>query len=228
MASMRDVSERKAQLGNKTIMGTLSARDELCNILRMSDGKQAMGMAMSPEEARRLGKRRATRLLAVRAVVALAPRIRAIIDRELEGDGLTTQQAALLTVARNGPTLSEAARALATTRQNTKQIVDALVRKGFVELEPDRDDQRATRLRVTAKSDAYWEAHEARHHEPLLRLFDGLPPAAVATCVDVLWALVERASEPTTAPAPARRKAERRQASSTSGSPRTRPRTNFS
>lgn len=195
----------------------------------MSDGAQAKAMAMSREEAKRLGKRRATRLLAVRAVVVLAPRIRAIIDRELEGDGLTTQQAALLTVARNGPTLTEAAGALGSTRQNTKQIVDALVRKGFLKLVPDRDDQRAVRLRVTAKSDAYWEAREASHHDPLLCLFDGLPPAAVATCVDVLWALVERSSEapPLTKPR-ARRGAERDHASSTSGSPRTRPRTNFS
>lgn len=195
----------------------------------MSDGKQTMAKAMSREEARRLGRARAKRLLAIRAVVVLAPRIRSLIDRELAPDGLTTQQAALLTVARQRPTLSEAARALASTRQNTKQIVDALVRKGFLELVPDGADQRAVRLEVTSKSDAYWAAREPQHHAPLMRLFDGLSPEAVATCADVLWALVERASESPSVPeAPARRKAPGRQASSIVGSPRTRPRTNFS
>lgn len=45
-------------------------------------------------------------------------------------DGLTTQQAALITVveAAGSPSLSEAADALACTRQNLKQIASALRR----------------------------------------------------------------------------------------------------
>ncbi|GAB1511116.1 hypothetical protein JCM33774_31580 [Actinophytocola sp. KF-1] len=62
-------------------------------------------------------------LLAVRAfrtTLHVAARLRAAMDRRLREDGLTTQQAALITVieAAGAPSLPEAAEALTCTRQN--------------------------------------------------------------------------------------------------------------
>lgn len=66
------------------------------------------------------------------------------MDDRLRADGLTTQQAALLTAVRSlgTPALTEAAAALGTTHQNTAQLVAALERKGMLRTEPDPADKR--------------------------------------------------------------------------------------
>jgi DNA-binding MarR family transcriptional regulator len=81
---------------------------------------------------------------AFRTVLALAQRLRYTMDERLRADGLTTQQAALLTVvtAAGQPSLAEAAAALGSTHQNVAQIVAALVRKEMLQVEPDPADRR--------------------------------------------------------------------------------------
>jgi DNA-binding MarR family transcriptional regulator len=57
------------------------------------------------------------------------------MDQQLRPDGLTTQQAALISVveAIGQPSVSQAAAVLATTHQNVKQIADPIARKGFLD-----------------------------------------------------------------------------------------------
>lgn len=79
--------------------------------------------------------------------------LRARLDRELAPHGLTTQQAALLQHVEGHeapPTMSEIARAMTMTHQNVRQLVEILVRKGFLTIEPDPHDGRARRLVLTA------------------------------------------------------------------------------
>ncbi|OJV81253.1 MAG: hypothetical protein BGO37_17560 [Cellulomonas sp. 73-92] len=70
-------------------------------------------------------------------------------DDALVPFGLTSRQWLLLAVLSRSaqpPTLSEAATAYGTSRQNVKQIALQLAARGYLSLEPDPADARATRL----------------------------------------------------------------------------------
>ena len=164
----------------------------ISNILLMSRNSLLHAFGLGEEEARSMGGDAANRVRIVRALVVLGPRLRALLDQQLASAGLTAQQATLLTLARaNQPTLVQAARALATTRQNVKQIVDALVRKGFLRLEADPNDLRATRLVTTPKNDAYWAERDPRDHAEILKVLDGIDPKEA----EVLYRLLSRVFE---------------------------------
>ena len=75
-------------------------------------------------------------------------------DAALERFGITGRQWLLLAVLvrafpEQAPTLTQAATVYGSSRQNVKQIALQLADRGFVTLEPDPDDARATRLRLT-------------------------------------------------------------------------------
>jgi DNA-binding MarR family transcriptional regulator len=76
------------------------------------------------------------------------------VDLALAPIGLTSRQWLLLAVLSRGfpgaaPTLSEAAALFGTSRQNVKQIAVQLVARGYLTLDVDPADARATRLRLT-------------------------------------------------------------------------------
>lgn len=99
---------------------------------------------------------------AFRVLLLLGQRLRSLMDDRLRADGLTTQQAALLTAvtALGSPSLTEVAQALGTTHQNAAQLVTALERKDFLRVEPDPADKRRRRLVPTETSTRYWQARD--------------------------------------------------------------------
>lgn len=131
---------------------------------------------VSDDEAARLGPDRATRVRTLRLLLVMAQHLRSFLDRLYADDGITTQQAALLTVVRElgGPTQGEAAEVLGTSHQNVKQLIAALERKGFLRVEVDPEDRRARRLRDTAKSRRYWAHRDPGDFDRVLTLFDDL------------------------------------------------------
>jgi DNA-binding MarR family transcriptional regulator len=119
---------------------------------------------------------------AFRASLLLAQRLRYLMDDRLRADGLTTQQAALLTVviALGRPSLTEAAAALGTTHQNVAQLVSALQRKDFLSVEPDPLDRRRRLLVTTEANDRYWRSRDAGDEEAVADWFAALTPDEVA------------------------------------------------
>jgi DNA-binding MarR family transcriptional regulator len=120
--------------------------------------------------------------------------------------GLTTKQWLLLAVisrtfAGRHPTLTEAAAAYGSSRQNVKAMARALEAAGYLRLVPDAVDGRATRLEPTARLDVFatqeWQAREAAFFE---LAFGGLPAEDVALLADLLvrW-LASVAAVPTAA-----------------------------
>ncbi|HEU4947697.1 MAG TPA: MarR family transcriptional regulator [Kribbella sp.] len=120
---------------------------------------------------------------AFRTVLALAQRLRYVMDERLRADGLTTQQAALLTVvtAAGKPSVAEAAAALGTTHQNVAQIVAALVRKDMLEVESDPGDRRRKLLATTGANAAYWQHRDQGDHQAVAEWFGDLTPDEVET-----------------------------------------------
>ena len=102
---------------------------------------------------------RAIRIRTFRLIIVLAQELRTLMDQRLRQDGLTTQQAALITVVdmAGAPSLSEAATFLGSTHQNVKQIAASLERKGFLRIVLDEHDGRVRRLETTAKSRRTWK-----------------------------------------------------------------------
>jgi len=117
-------------------------------------------------------------------ILVLAQQMRTLMDQRLRPDGLTTQQAALLTAVDafgEPPTLSRVAAALSTSHQNARQIADALERKGMLAYDADPDDARVRRLRTTSTNDEYWSRRNAADHDAVGAWFDDLSHAELHT-----------------------------------------------
>ncbi|MBF9132423.1 MarR family transcriptional regulator [Plantactinospora sp. S1510] len=127
---------------------------------------------------------------AFRLVLLLGQRMRYLMDERLRPDGLTTQQAALLTavLALGRPTLTEAAAALGSTHQNVAQLVAALTRKGLLRVESDPADRRRRRLVGTEANAEYWRNRDDDDHSAVADWFAALRPAEIV----LLCELAER------------------------------------
>ncbi len=118
-------------------------------------------------------------------------------DAELARFDLTSRQWLLLAVlaTRFGPgvpTLSEAAAAYGTSRQNVKQIACQLADRGYLTLEPDAGDRRVTRLRLTGRHAVFDEPAVAAEQAAFLAgVFGGLSPAQTRTLRDLVVRCVD-------------------------------------
>jgi DNA-binding MarR family transcriptional regulator len=138
-----------------------------------------MEMGLTAADAAGLGEDAATRIRTFRLIIVLAQELRTRMDHLLREDGLTTQQAALLTVidALSEPSIGQAAEAVGTTHQNIRQLADALERKGFVRIGTDPADRRIRRLATTPHSDATWQRRSHADQREVLEWFGKLTAA---------------------------------------------------
>ena len=120
---------------------------------------------------------------AFRTLLLLAQRLRYLMDDRLRPDGMTTQQAALLTVVAGlgRPSLTEAAAALGSTHQNVAQLVAVLQRKGLLQLEADPTDRRRRLLTATEANDRYWSQRDGADHAAVEGWFAALSAEEVQT-----------------------------------------------
>ena len=128
-----------------------------------------------------------------RLILMIAQQLRYLTDHMYRADGLTTQQAALLSVvrARGKPSLSEAAAGLLTSHQNAKQLVNSLVAKGFLKVIPDREDARVKRLQTTPKNERHWAARDPDDFERVAEWFAELSAEEVKLLAGLLTKLQE-------------------------------------
>lgn len=87
-------------------------------------------------------------------------------SRAVEEQGLTTQQWAVLgalsrPVADKGMAVGELARYLMVSRQNLTGLLGRMTRDGHLVQEPDPDDKRARRVKMSESGRRVWQ-HEAR------------------------------------------------------------------
>jgi DNA-binding MarR family transcriptional regulator len=159
----------------------------------MSSQQHRDSLGLTEEDAARLGEDGAVRVRTFRLIVVVAQELRTLMDQLLRPDGLTTQQAAMITVVDllGTPSLSQAATALGTTHQNARQLADALERKGFLQITADQADARVRRLSTTAKSSSYWQDRSAADQQQVLDWFSDLTPAEAQILFELL-AKVER------------------------------------
>jgi DNA-binding MarR family transcriptional regulator len=149
------------------------------------------GLGLSEDEAAQLGADGAIRIRSFRLIVLLAQELRTLMDQRLRPDGLTTQQAALISVveAIGTPSLAQAAAAFGTSHQNLKQIADALGRKGFLRITRDKNDARIRRLSTTPKSRRHWQQRSLADQQAVLEWFATLSPRDAQTLFRLLLRL---------------------------------------
>jgi len=68
-------------------------------------------------------------------------------------------------------TINHIARSMGTTKQNAKQIVDAMQRKGYVAVAPSERDKRAVNITITPKGEQIFKVCSERIDEFLADLF---------------------------------------------------------
>ena len=140
------------------------------------------------------GSELAPSIRAFRTALLLAQKLRNEMDERLRADGLTTQQAALITAVKalGKPSLAEAAAALGSTHQNVAQIVAALQRKGLLQVEPDPADRRRKLLTATNMSTAYWRERDAGDFAAVDDWFADLSPAELETFCELADRVISR------------------------------------
>ena len=129
---------------------------------------------------------------AFRLVIAAGQLLRTKMDARLRPDDLTTQQAAVLTAvsALDGPSVSDVAAAIGSTRQNVTQLVTALERKGMLRLDDDPADNRRRVLTTTRLSDDYWERRNAGDYNAVAEWFGMLDGDELHGLCDALGRVV--------------------------------------
>lgn len=108
----------------------------------------------------------------------LPNKLQTLMDQELSSDDITTKQWFLSAIIEHfgdtAPTLSEVSKAMGTSHQNVKQIALKLEKKGFLNMEKDATDRRVIRLKLTEKSNLFWEKRKEGAEEFLIHVFKDL------------------------------------------------------
>src|SRR5512135_813777 len=138
--------------------------------------------------------------LAVRAelfgtVFVLVQNLSRRVDMALRPLGLTSRQWLLLAVLQRSfpdrsPSLTEAAAAYGSSRQNVKRIAEQLARRGYLRLVADPIDRRPTRLELTDRVRAL-DGTEVGRAEFLLRSMAGLDDEQLEQLRDLALAWLE-------------------------------------
>jgi len=72
------------------------------------------------------------------------------------------------------PTVQDLAQVMGSSHQNVKQILNKLVKKGFVRVEPDEEDRRKLRISLTEYAALTGEKYRLKEEEFMKGLFDGV------------------------------------------------------
>ena len=99
--------------------------------------------------------------------MVLGQKMNVLADKQLKEDGLTFSQVLVLIAIERGfdspPSISEITSLLSTSRQNIKQLINQLVKKGFVKMFKDPTDKRVLRVETTIFNQKYWEKRDPEH-----------------------------------------------------------------
>lgn len=124
------------------------------------------------------------------SLFAVYNKLQTVSDKRFEK--LSTRQfmtmLAILHLQKNEASLNNIARKLGTSKQNCKQLVDALTKKGFVEINPNSSDKRAYSITVTPSGLAETQKCSAIGMLLFADIFSGL----TSHDLSVLWDLLKR------------------------------------
>lgn len=117
---------------------------------------------------------------------------------------ITTKQwfvlAMLDVFGQQAPTIGQLAEQMGSSHQNVKQLVDKLVRKGYLTLQRDIADRRKMRVYPTPSYFALCRKYQHKQEVFMQSLFAGIDPQALHSAVQVLLQLQENMTQLGAAP----------------------------
>lgn len=129
------------------------------------------------------------------ALMVVANKLDTLLDRELNVFDMTSKQWFLLitidSLFEKPPTIKEVAKAMGSSHQNVKQVALKLKTKGFLNMEKDPKDARATRLQHTEKSYEFWEKTQQKGVDFINKLFKNISEdeiSAARVVIQKIWA----------------------------------------
>ncbi len=93
------------------------------------------------------------------------------------------------------PTLNELSEAAGTSRQNVKQLILKLEKKGFVDLKRDENDARKFRISLTPRCEEFFLSVSDTNQRFLKQLFLKLEPGEIETTLNSLIKLMKNLEE---------------------------------
>ena len=103
--------------------------------------------------------------------------------------------AGVMNCGHEGPTLTEVAARIGTSRQNVKKIGSILERQGFILMEKDPSDARALRIKLTGACLAHLKRRAPGEQAFIETLFRGFDAGELAAFSDMLKKLEKNADE---------------------------------
>jgi Transcriptional regulators len=111
----------------------------------------------------------------LRMLFSVTNKLQVLGDKELED--LTIRQMLAIPALIHAPigkaTINYVARHLGTTKQNAKQIVDAMAKKGYLAITPSEQDKRAVNVTVTLAGEQAFKKCSERTDGFLATIFEG-------------------------------------------------------
>ena len=127
-------------------------------------------------------------------IMMVANKFQTKLDKQM--DDLTLKQWLLLCMLSNMEeehvSLNDLAAVVGYSRQNTKKMVDLLVKKDYVMLEQSGIDKRAYDVKLTLKSLAFFKDFQKLGEQILENLFEGIEEEKLKATAQVLEALYEK------------------------------------
>ncbi|MEA5058473.1 MAG: MarR family transcriptional regulator [Candidatus Pelethousia sp.] len=118
-------------------------------------------------------------------LLIISNKMNTLLDREFKEFDVTTKQWFLSETIHSlfdaPPTMQEVAGEMGSSHQNIKQVALKLQHKGLLQLEKDKKDARVTRLRLTGKSEAFWEKTDPKGAAFRENMFKGMENKDIAT-----------------------------------------------
>ena len=115
------------------------------------------------------------------------------INKEFQKDHITTKQWLMLIVISSAfdhnPSMQEVADAMSITHQNVKQLATRLETTGFIKIERDPKNKRILRLKVTEKSNEYWESRAEEHAKSIATYFKDLDDQEITSLFQIMGKL---------------------------------------
>lgn len=126
-------------------------------------------------------------------IFTVSNRLQVSIDRTLKDDSLTAKQFLIMIIINSfdsSPSLSQISERFGSSRQNSKQILNKLVKNDYVVQKQDKKDKRTLRFSLSPKALDYWKDRNFKDDIRMLDLFANMDDEMIKFFLKALKQLI--------------------------------------
>lgn len=124
--------------------------------------------------------------------------MQAYIDRLLSHQNITAKQLFMMIIIgtfEENPKLSDIASRFQTSHQNVKQIVNKLVKSGYLDIYKDETDSRITRVKFTKIAYDFWVNRDEQDNQSMGKMYQGLGIDEMSIVLESLLKILNKLNE---------------------------------